>query len=207
MIIAYINENISLSQIDEILPNHEFEGMHIERTYVMQKFKRNENGKILFPSFEEDAEEQLINNACIGDIVVTSSLINFSNSLSGVLRTIRLLNEKEVRVVALLEDFDSSSEQGKAFIYSIPLLQKYNRNCNNERITRQRKGIKKAKAEGKFTTQGRKPITSDKLEHYEEYLSSFQNGELSKTEFARRLGISRPTLDKLINKNLGKEEP
>lgn len=219
MIYAYINSNISLSQINELYPklnnsNINYDYMveingikfNIEQTYEMKKFKKNENGKYIFPRYEEDAEEQLINDVTAGDIVITSTLTNFSTMINGMLRSLRLLTDKGVRVITYYEAFDSESDEGKALIQAIPVLQRFDRNCKNERMTRQREGVARAKKEGKYTTQGRKPITADHLEHYTEYFASYNNGEISKSEFARRLGVSRPTLDKLINENLRKGE-
>ena len=60
-------------------------------------------------------------------------------------------------------------------------------------LTRQREGIEIAKREGKY--KGRKPVeVPDFPRHYARYLRR----EVSKAALARELGISRPTLDKLI---------
>lgn len=198
MVIAYINNNISLSQIPELFPNSQYEGMAIEKEYVLEKFEKAENGKTIFPRIEDDAEEQLINDAQPGDIVITSTLVNFSAQITGAMRVIRLLNEKNVRIMTHFEKFDSCSEQGKAFIDCFPLIQNYERNVKKERFVKHHNGIERAKKEGKFDNQGRKPIKADSLEGFDNYYSAYIDNELSKSEFARRLGISRPTLDKLI---------
>ena len=57
----------------------------------------------------------------------------------------------------------------------------------------QREGIEIAKKEGKF--KGRKEVSiSDFDKHYQRYM----NREVSKSQLAKELGVSRPTLDKLI---------
>lgn len=59
---------------------------------------------------------------------------------------------------------------------------------------RQKEGIAIAKREGKY--KGRQPVTiPDLAQHYERY----QRREVSKSALARELGISRPTLDKLMS--------
>lgn len=198
MIIAYINNNISLDQITDIYPNGDYKENRINKKYIMEEFKKRENGTIIPPTYAEDAEERMIEEAEPGDIVVTSTLVNFSRSHGGMLRTIRLLTEKEVRVITEFEDFDSDTDQGRALIEALPILQQYNRNRSKERITRQREGVEKAKEEGKYTTQGRKPITPGDFEKFAAYYAAFLKNDLTKTEFAARLGVSRPTLDKLI---------
>ena len=60
-------------------------------------------------------------------------------------------------------------------------------------LERQKEGIAIAKRNGKY--KGRKPFTSDKFDGlYSQYLRR----EITKSELAKQLGISRPTLDKLI---------
>ncbi len=60
-------------------------------------------------------------------------------------------------------------------------------------LERQREGIAIAKREKKY--KGRKAVTiPDFEEHYKRYLKR----EINKSELAKELKISRPTLDKLI---------
>ena len=60
-------------------------------------------------------------------------------------------------------------------------------------LERQREGIAIAKQEGKY--KGRKEI---KIDNFEEYYNRYKNRELNKTQLAKELNISRPTLDKLV---------
>lgn len=63
-------------------------------------------------------------------------------------------------------------------------------------LVRQREGIAIARAEGKY--KGRKEVSIlDFEEHYQRYM----NREVSKSQLAKELGISRPTLDKLIKEH------
>lgn len=62
-------------------------------------------------------------------------------------------------------------------------------------MERQKEGIALAKAEGKY--KGRKEINIDS-DTFEMMYSKYMNREINKTELAKQLGISRPTLDKLI---------
>ena len=60
-------------------------------------------------------------------------------------------------------------------------------------LERQREGIAIAKREKKY--KGRKAVTVPDFEaHYQRYMKR----EISKAALAKELGISRPTLDKLI---------
>lgn len=65
-------------------------------------------------------------------------------------------------------------------------------------LERQREGIAIAKRNGIY--KGRKAITIPNFEkHYQRYLSR----EINKSQLAKELDISRPTLDKLINQYQG----
>jgi DNA invertase Pin-like site-specific DNA recombinase len=60
-------------------------------------------------------------------------------------------------------------------------------------LERQREGIAIAKAEGKY--KGRKVVS---IPEFEKQYQRYMNREVSKSQLAKELGVSRPTLDKLI---------
>lgn len=63
-------------------------------------------------------------------------------------------------------------------------------------LERQLEGIVIAKAQGKY--KGRKEVSiPDFDKHYQRYM----NREVSKSQLAKELGVSRPTLDKLIKEH------
>lgn len=62
----------------------------------------------------------------------------------------------------------------------------------------QREGIEIAKKQGKF--KGRKEINIDN-DTFTKHYNRYKQREINKTEFAKILGVSRPTLNKLINQS------
>jgi len=60
-------------------------------------------------------------------------------------------------------------------------------------LERQREGIAIAKAQGKF--KGRKEIS---VLNFEQHYNRYKQREVSKSQLAKELDVSRPTLDKLI---------
>jgi DNA invertase Pin-like site-specific DNA recombinase len=62
-------------------------------------------------------------------------------------------------------------------------------------LERQREGIEIAKREKKF--KGRKALEIDE-ELFGKLYEAYKHREINKTEFAEKLKISRPTLDKLL---------
>ena len=70
---------------------------------------------------------------------------------------------------------------------------------NNRRKERQKQGIRAAQQEGKYT--GRKSIINQSLIRKVKDLK--ENKNLSVSEIARVVGISRPTIYKVLKKHLG----
>ena len=62
-------------------------------------------------------------------------------------------------------------------------------------LERQREGIALAVKEGKY--KGRREV---KIDNFESEYQRYKNRELNKVQLAAVLGVSRPTLDKLIKK-------
>ena len=63
---------------------------------------------------------------------------------------------------------------------------------------RQAEGIAIAKAEGKYKGRAKKKI-DDEL--FEENKKKYDNGEITKVQFAQNIGVSRVTLDKLLKEH------
>lgn len=66
-------------------------------------------------------------------------------------------------------------------------------------LERQREGIAIAKKQGKY--KGRKKV---KVDNFEEYYTRYLNREINKTQLAKELDVSRPTLGKLIKEHESK---
>ena len=62
-------------------------------------------------------------------------------------------------------------------------------------LERQKEGIRIAKEEGRY--KGGQPKQIDK-ELFERLKKDYSNRKINKVQFAERLGVSRPTLDKLL---------
>lgn len=72
----------------------------------------------------------------------------------------------------------------------------YVANLEREHIReRQREGIEIAKREGKYKGRAKKQVDE---ELFSENLKKFQSGDISKKQFAENIGVSRPTLDRLL---------
>ena len=126
-----------------------------------------------------------------GDTVVVHDFSRLARSTKDLFEIVELLNLKKVTLISAKENVDSSTPTGKLMLTMIGAINEFER---ANLLERQKEGIAIAKAEGKY--KGRKEIEVDKK--FEEAYKKYLNRELNKTELAKELNVSRPTLDKLI---------
>ena len=131
-----------------------------------------------------------------GDTIVIHDFSRLARSTKDLLHIVELLEDKKVNLISAKENIDSSTPTGKLMLTMIGAINEFER---TNMLERQREGIAIAKSLGKY--KGRKEV---KVDNFEEYYSKYLNRELNKTQLAKELGISRPTLDKLIKEYEGK---
>ena len=98
------------------------------------------------------------------------------------------------------ENIDTSTATGKLMLTMIAAIAEFER---ANMLERQREGIAIAKREGKYKGGHVKLIKEDVFQR--EYLA-YMSRAISKGELARRLGISRPTLNKFLRDRKSGEE-
>lgn len=125
-----------------------------------------------------------------GDTIVIHDFSRLARSTKDLLHIVELLENKKVNLISAKENIDSSTPTGKLMLTMIGAINEFER---TNMLERQREGIAIAKAEGKY--KGRKEV---KIDNFEEYYKRYLNREFNKTQLAKELGVSRPTLDKLI---------
>lgn len=148
--------------------------------------------------FLDRVENKMIESTGPGDIVVTSTLLNFSRYLDQALKVVRFFYEKKVRVIALLEKFDSFAEN--RLMDSTIYFDFQVSRAVEQRNMRQNKGQQEIKEKIKehFQKQGRKRFQVSDFPLFDQYFHEWENGEINKREFADKLGISMATLTRLI---------
>ena len=125
-----------------------------------------------------------------GDTIVIHDFSRLARSTKDLLHIVELLEDKKVNLISAKENIDSSTPTGKLMLTMIGAINEFER---TNMLERQREGIAIAKLEGKY--KGRKEV---KVDNFEEYYTRYLNREFNKTQLAKELGVSRPTLDKLI---------
>lgn len=141
-------------------------------------------------------EQQLLDTVVAEDVVITSTLTNFSLDFISAIQTVSELDSKGVRVIALMEEFDSRSERGQGLLVELGTMLKFRRNAFEARRKTRLEGIARAVAEGKY--KGRQAYSVDDFPNFRELYDQYMYREIGKGEFAEKLGVSRPTLDKLL---------
>lgn len=134
--------------------------------------------------------QAMIDFAREGDTIYVHDFSRLARSTSDLLKLVEQLKEKGVHLVSNKENLDSSTPTGKLMLTMIGAINEFER---ANLLERQREGIAIAKSEGKY--KGRKAV---EIDNFEEEYKRYLNRELNKVELAKVLGVTRPTLDKLI---------
>ena len=134
--------------------------------------------------------KEMLDFAREGDTIHIHDFSRLARSTKDLLDIVELLNSKGITLISNKENIDSSTPTGKLMLTMIGAINEFER---TNLLERQKEGIAIAKREGKY--KGRKAVSiPDFDKHYQKYISR----EISKSELAKELHISRPTLDKLI---------
>lgn len=127
-----------------------------------------------------------------GDAIYVHDFSRLARSTKDLLEIIEELQAKGVTLVSNKENLDTSTATGKLMVTVIAAINEFELANLHER---QREGIEIAKRNGKYA--GRKKIKVNR-EKWEDCRTRYYGRMLSKSKWAYELGVSRPTLDKLI---------
>lgn len=166
--------------------------------FEAQKKQLNEIG--ISKLFEEQVSsvgqrnqlEAALDYAREGDTLVVTKLDRIARSTAHLLKIITQLESKNVSLRIL--DFggdsvDTNSPTGKLMLTMFAAMAQFEREMMLER---QREGIAKAKAEGKY--KGRKPTVRAKIDE----IKQLKNEGVSITEIAKKLSIGRASIYRVL---------
>ena len=170
------------------------------KTVSVEEIKKDNNNPLLNdPDFEFELILDYVMNLCQkGDRVITSSLLLISKSFSWVLVFAKSLNEIGVELISLSEEFSSQSSKYHSLLNDdvIEIIRVFDSSLALSKREKQRIGFERAKKEGKII--GKKSYKIDDYPNFVECYQKWARGYYTKITFAKVLGVSRPTLDKLI---------
>ena len=127
-----------------------------------------------------------------GDTIYVHDFSRLARSTKDLLDITELLKAKGVHLVSNKENIDTSTPQGRLMLTMISAIYQFER---ENLLERQREGIAEAVKQGKYKGGQVKRIDDDT---FNKYYQQYQSREITKVEFAKRLGVSRPTLDKIL---------
>lgn len=160
----------------------------LEKYDIDKYFVEKQSGRTM----NREALKELLDYVREGDTVYIKDFSRLSRSTKDLLNLIDQFEEKGVALVSDKEQFDTSTSTGKLMVTMLAAINEFLVTINSEN---QREGIEIAKKEGKY--KGRKPVEVNE-EQFANLLEQYKNHELSKSEFANQLGISRPTLYRIF---------
>lgn len=127
-----------------------------------------------------------------GDTVYIHDFSRLARSTKDLLEIVEKLNAKGVHLVSNKENIDTSTPTGKLMLTMIGAIAEFER---QNMLDRQAEGIAIAKRNGAY--KGRKAIEID-TDVFKVQYERYTRREINKTELAKVLKVSRPTLDKMI---------
>jgi DNA invertase Pin-like site-specific DNA recombinase len=124
-----------------------------------------------------------------GDVLIVTRLDRLARSVADLCKILAQLQEKGASLRVLNMDLDTATPTGKLILNLLGSIAQFERELTLER---QREGIAKAKAEGKY--KGRKPTARAKgLE-----VKRLRLKGVGTSAIARRLGISRASVYRVL---------
>ena len=133
--------------------------------------------------------EAAIDFCRLGDVLVCTKLDRLARSVADVVTIERRLNEKGAHLHVMDPAMDTSSPSGRLVFNVLASIAQFEREIM---LSRQREGIARAKGEGKY--KGRAPTARAKAAEVKALIDS----GLSATETARRLGIGRRSVYRIL---------
>ena len=137
--------------------------------------------------------EELINQAKRRqiDVIIVWKLDRWGRSVNDLFHTLNELNGLGVGFISLTEALDLTTPTGRAMAGLLAIFAEFEREILRERV---KAGIAHARSKGK--THGR-PVTVKKYEN--EVIALFKKG-VSQSEIARKLGIGRTSVRRMLIK-------
>lgn len=137
--------------------------------------------------------QRMLEEAQDGDTVYIHDFSRLSRSTKDLLAIVEMLNDKGVHLVSNKENLDTSTPTGKLMLTMIGAINEFER---TNMLERQAEGIAIAKSNGVY--KGSKPKEVDDA-LFNDNLSKYQSGIINKSQFALNIGVSRPTLNRLLS--------
>ena len=180
--------NIAYVRVSTVEQNEARQVEALEKHKIEKWFKEKVSGK----DTNRKQLQNMLDFAREGDTIYVLDFSRLARSTVDLLSIVEKLNEKKIHLVSLKENVDSSTPTGKFMLTMIGAIAEFER---ANLLERQREGIAIAKKNGVY--KGRQPAKVE-IEAFDEKYQLYMNRKITKGKMADGLGVTRPTLDKLI---------
>lgn len=127
-----------------------------------------------------------------GDVVYVHELSRLGRSLKDLLQITEKLEKKKVELVILEQNIDTSTPTGQLVFVLLGAIAEFERKTIKER---QREGIELAKRRGVYKGRKKRTLPAD----FDKYYRMWLVRDITRSQLARTIGISRPVLLRLMN--------
>lgn len=183
-----MGEHIAYVRVSTVEQNESRQLEALEKHKIDKWFKEKVSGK----DTNRPELQKMLEYVREGDTVYIHDFSRLARSTKDLLEIVEYLNRKKVHLVSNKENLDSSTPTGKLMLTMIGAINEFER---QNLLERQREGIAIAKEEGKYKGRTVKQINEDM---FSKAYADYSSRKINKTELAKQLNISRPTLDKLL---------
>lgn len=128
-----------------------------------------------------------------GDTVYIHDFSRLARNTADLLKIVEELDNDGVKLVSTKENLDTSTPTGKLMLTMIGAIAEFERANLKER---QAEGIAIAKRDGKYKGRKAREIDEEFISLYNDYMKR----KTSKYAMAEALGVSRPTIDRMIKR-------
>lgn len=174
-------------RVSTVEQNEERQVLAMEKLGVNKIFIDKASGK----NTKREKLDEMLRFVREGDVLYVSEFSRLARSTKDLLAIVEQLSAKGVDIVSLKENIDTTTASGRMMLTVVAAIAQFEREIMLER---QREGIEVAKKAGKFE----KPCISVPDELFDAVYARYLGRELTKAGMCRELGISRPTLNRIL---------
>lgn len=178
--IGYIR--VSSKEQNEARQVAALEFFNIDKWFIEKISGKNTNR----PEFQS-----MMNYVRAGDIIYINDFSRLSRSVTDLLNIIEELEKRQIGLISLKENLDTSTATGKLMLTMIAAINEFER---ANLLERQAEGITLAKEKGIY--KGRKPIL--KPSNWNEVFTQYQTKEITASEAMKKLNLKRNTFYKFV---------
>ena len=175
-------------RVSSVEQNEERQIVELKQKADVEKFFVD---KVSSKSANRPKFDEMMNFLREGDELIVSEFSRLARSTTDLLNIVDSLTKKDVKVLSLKEQLDTSTPQGRFMLTIFGAIAEFERELI---LQRQREGIQIAKAAGKYKGRNSKKRPKD----FDFYKQGYYDRTYTVTEIAKHYKVSRPTVYKWL---------